>query len=125
MVELAPGWPLTVERGPDWLFVHPERRHPDVMSEPPFAERIWNLMRQHFVHRVVLELDQIERLESHLIGQLVLLHKRVHSQGGILRVCGLSPANQQVLALSRLDDRFANFANREEAMAGYYAILPR
>ena len=125
MIELARGWPLTVERGPDWLFVQLERPSSDADHEPPLAGRIWELLRQHFVNRLVLELDEVDRLESHLVGQLVLLHKRIHTDGGMMRVCGLSPSNQQVLKLSRLADRFPNFADRDTAMAGFRPMQPR
>ena len=41
------------------------------------AEAIWERMHQQFCHRVVLEMERIPLLRSWLIGQLVLLHKRV------------------------------------------------
>lgn len=125
MIELAPGWPLKVDRGPDWLFVRLEHPLSNAQQEPPLAERIWDLLRQHFVNRLVLELDEVERLESHLVGQLVLLHKRIHTHGGKMRVCGLSPGNQRVLEISRLAERFPNFADREAAVAGTAPIKPR
>lgn len=116
--EQIAGWSADVERGPDWLIV---RLHPSAACDTetfPMAEYVWDLMRQHFATRLVLELDELPLLRSSLIGQLVLLHKRVHSQGGVLRLASLSDSNQSVLAMMRLDDRFPRYRNRHEAIAG-------
>ena len=75
MLELARKWTMDVERGPDWLFIRlhgPENRE----TEPwELANRLWQLMEQHFTYRLVLELDDVPLLSSYLLGQLVMLHK--------------------------------------------------
>lgn len=117
-LQQASGWITEVDRGPDWLFVRlcaPASRDADVSA---LAEQTWDLMRQHFASRIVLELEDLPLLRSGFIGELVLLHKRVHSQGGIMRLAGLSDANQSVLRMMRLDDRFPQYHNRHEAVAG-------
>lgn len=124
-VDFARGWRLDVDRGPDWLFVRVERPEASADSEPPLAECLWDLLRQHFVNRLVLELDELEVLPSYLIGQLVLFHKRLHTQGGILRLCGLSAANQRVLEITRLGSRFPVYATRTDAVMGYRPTQPR
>lgn len=126
MTLLAPGWELDVERGPDWLFVRvrcPDRPDADA---PPLAEMIRQLMDQHFCYRVVLEMHDVRLLHSRLVGQLVLLHKRLATQnGGVLRVSGLSPQNRMVLEMSRLDKRFPHYDNREQAVMGQRPLQPR
>jgi anti-anti-sigma regulatory factor len=89
------------------------------------AEHIWQVLQQHFIYRVVLELDDLPSLPSSLIGQLVLLHKRMHTQGGVLRLCGLPPAQQQAISSSRLEERFPHYSNREEAVWGHRPTQPR
>ena len=125
MVELAPGWHSDVDRGPDWLFIR--LRHVDAHGdqEPPLAEGLWATIAQHFTYRVVLELDDVGVLYSQLVGQLAALHKRVHTHGGILRICGLSDENQNVLRACRLEGRFPQYRNREEAVRGYRPPQPR
>ena len=84
MLDTATGLRLDVERGPDWIFV---RVNPPVGSwdeVPPLAEAVWAVLEQSFTYRVVLELDQLPLLRSCLIGQLVMLAKRVHSHDGLL-----------------------------------------
>ena len=118
MLETLSGWELDVERGPDWLFVKIRDPKQDVWESPPLAERLVALLQEHLVHRLILQLDEVGRMGSSFIGQLVLLHKRIVTHGGLMRLCGLSPSNQEVLHLCRLDERFACYRNREEAVMG-------
>jgi anti-anti-sigma factor len=115
----ARGWDLELERGPDWLFVRP--RPADVAGDGlDLAEQIWSLIEQSFAHRLVLELDGIDRLNSELIGQLICLQKRVHSHDGMLRICGLSEHNQEVLEVSRLGGYLPCYRDREAAVMGHW-----
>ncbi len=120
MIQIAEGWELSVDRGPDWLFVRPHSVSGDTGSMPPLAEEIWALLEQHQIRRVVVELDEIPLLHSYLVGQLVWLHKRVVSQGGLMRISGVSSVNQDVLHTCRLDDRFPAYLNRGDAVMGYH-----
>jgi anti-anti-sigma regulatory factor len=125
MLETAQGWHVSVERGPDWLFL---RLHasPDSLGDySHLAEQIWQVLQQHFTYRVVLEFSGFSSLPSSLIGQLVMLHKRLHVQGGLLRLCGLTTAQQQSFAASRLDSRFPIYHNREAAVWGHRPSQPR
>jgi anti-anti-sigma factor len=125
LLDVAPEWSVDIDRGPDWLFIRlrPPRRGDT--GEVPLAEVIWQRMEQAFSHRVVLELDEVVFLRSWLVGELVRLHKRIASQGGMLRLCGLSEANQDVLRTCRLDDRFPAYRNRTDAVMGHRPTKPR
>lgn len=111
-----------VDRGPDWLFV---RLHPDHQHLDGIAERLWTLMSQQFVHRLVLEMDDVDFLPSVLMGQLVMLHKRVLQHDGALRLCGLTPQCAEALHLCRLDQALPHFDCREDAVRGYEFAKPR
>ena len=124
MIEIAPGWMLQVERGPDWLFVRLSAPK-DAVEAPPLAERVWGMLEHTLTDRVVLEMDEVEILRSYLIGQLVLLHKRLCAHGGVMRLCGLSAQAQESLHAARLDGRFPNFATRGEAVRGDRPRQPR
>jgi anti-anti-sigma factor len=125
MVEVSQGFRLEVERGPDWLFVR-FAEFPDSPHElPPVAETVWRLLEQHFIHRVVLECQNIHHLHSTLLGELVRLYKRVSTHGGVLRLCGLSPENESVLAICRLDQCFPNYSDRVAAVRGERPRQPR
>ncbi|MEM8943556.1 MAG: STAS domain-containing protein [Planctomycetota bacterium] len=110
-----------VDRGPDWLFV---RLRPEYQQLDGIADRIWQLMNQQFVHRLVLEMDEVEFLPSQLMGQLVMLHKRVLQQDGALRLCGLTEQCAEALHLCRLDQALPHFDCREDAVNGV-SMRPR
>jgi len=116
MVEISTGWNFQIERGPDWLFV--KLRSPNLPDDhsAPLAEVLWSILEQHFTYRVVLELEDLNFLQSYVVGQLVMLQKRVHAHGGVLRVCGLSEMNRKVLESCHLNQCFPNFADREDAV---------
>jgi anti-anti-sigma factor len=124
MIETAAGWGLDVDRGPDWIFVrvHPRNGFDDA---PGLAESVWGVLEQSFVYRVVLELDEIALLHSPIIGQLVLLSKRVHSHGGLLRLCGVSDANRSILQMCRLEGALPFYENRGDAVMGHRPKQPR
>lgn len=124
-VDTLSGWTLHVERGPDWLFVRPLPPHAAECGEAELAEAIYELMNQHFTYRLVLEMDEVPLLRSWFIGQLVLLHKRVTSHDGVVRLSGLSDANHDVLRFCRLHDRFPQYATRYSAIMGQRPTKPR
>ena len=112
-----PGWELDVERGPDWLLVS-LKNVPDRAELAPLADEIWELLQTHFTYRLVLEMDNVDVLNSHLIGQLVRLYKLISRHDGVMRVCGLSAYNRRVLRTCRLDDRLLPYQDRRHAIQG-------
>ena len=125
MLDLAPGWTMDVDRGPDWLFIRLQGQEPFETEGIELSTRLWQVLEQEFSLRLVIELDEIRLLRSHMIGELVRLHKRLQSQGGMLRLSGLSDSNYQALCGCRLGDRFPQFRTREDAVMGYRPRKPR
>ena len=125
MLTITQGCKLDVERGPDWLLVRVKNLDP-AEPETPLAEELWSLLQQHFTYRLVLELDEVPVLNSHLIGQLAQLCQRIEEHDGVLRVCGLSPGNCQVLHACRLDEQLLPYRDRQDAVMGCpYPRQPR
>ena len=111
-----------VGRGPGWLFV---RIRPDVHRLDHLADQLWTLLNKHFIYRLVLEMDEVELLSSQLIGQLVMLQKRVMQHDGALRLCGLTAQCAAALHLCRLDQALPSFECREDAVHGFTLAKPR
>jgi len=116
MIDVAPGWATDADQVGNWLLVKIRKTDPNASDEPLLAEQVWSVWQQHGASRLVLEMDQVPVLFSYLVGQLVLLHKRITAHGGVMRLCGLSPHGQDVLKIARLSDRFPPYRTREEAM---------
>jgi anti-anti-sigma factor len=125
LTEVAHSWTFTVERGPDWLFVKLHGPDNGDAEGVPLAEMVWELMRQHLAHRVVLDLSDLRILRSYVIGQMVQLHKRIYNNNGLMRVCGLSDDNYSVLVACRLHERFPQYENCEGAVMGHRPKQPR
>lgn len=123
MIQAASGLLRDVERGPDWLLLKLAASG-DWAS---LADSLWSLSNQYFTYRLVLDCDEINLLDSALMGQLLMLERRMRQQGGLLRLCGLSEASQQALHQCRLDGRLPHFATRTQAILGHresHAGLP-
>ncbi len=118
-------WQLDVERGPDWLFVKVRVPKDFRGEDPPLAELVWDQLCQHFVYRLALELDDVPLMHSFLLGQLVLLQKKILEHDGVMRVCGLSPMNQRVLEMHGLGHEMPNYYNRNEALMASRPTQPR
>jgi len=112
-----------VERGPDWLFVRPTL--PVETGVETFADQVWSMIDTHMVHRCVLELDRVERVNSPLVAQLLKLRNKMRDQGGTLRLCGLNEHGREVLRTCRLGDQLHSFPSRADAVLGPRPTLPR
>jgi anti-anti-sigma factor len=125
MLATDSGYELDVERGPDSLLVRVSRVDAAVADTCDFADHVWGLLQQHFTYRLVLELDQVGMLTGHLIGQLAELYEQIERHDGMLRLCGLSPENREVLHACGLEDRLVLYHDREEAVMGRWHPQPR
>lgn len=103
-----------VERGPNWLFIRV--RAP--ACEPALADRLWDIARQHFTSRLVLELDAADPINEGLGAELRSLSERLREIGGAVRLCGLPPE----VAEDVLDDAdcssLRHDASRHDAAVG-------
>jgi hypothetical protein len=124
MLDTAQGWSVKVERGPDWLFVRLSSAPDHLGDYSHLAEQLWSILSQHFIYRLVLEMD-VKDFPSSLIGQLVMLHKRLCSHEGVIRLCGLTAGQWRALESCRLEARFPHYENRDEAVHGHRPTQPR
>ncbi|MEX0675845.1 MAG: STAS domain-containing protein [Pirellulales bacterium] len=111
-------WDFNVERGPDWLLVRPRRLGHRDRGALTFANQVWALLEQNFTHRLVLEMGDVDPLDSDLVSELLRLYKRIHTHDGVMRLCGLSDTGEEVLRECRLEGQFPRYRNREEAVMG-------
>ena len=69
---------------------------------------------------VVLQLDQLEFVDSSGLGALMRLVQDARSKGGDLKLCGLPPNVRKVLDLTRLSSKFEVYDLVEEAITAAY-----
>lgn len=123
-MQLAPSWIAEVERGPDWLFVRLASDAP-LAHDAEIADGLWEVLRRHLAHRMVIQLEELPQLTSRMLAQLVALGERIKQSGGMLRLCGLSEAARQSLRTTRLDQLLPCYENRTEAVMGARPLQPR
>ena len=119
MLGVSSGWTVDVERGPDWLFVRLGAPTDGECDVSLLADSVWSVVKQHFVYRVVLECDSLGMFDSAMVAQIVGLHRRLQKQSGVLRLCGLSDRNQEMLKACRLDGLFPQFRSRSQAVLAH------
>jgi anti-anti-sigma regulatory factor len=117
-------WELTVDRGPDSLWV--KVNNPEVPSEPPpLADQLCSLLERHFTYRLVLDLSDVQTLDRKLLSELLRLQRRIRHHNGLMRFCGLSPSCQRLLKSHGLNDRFPSYCSLEDAVMGSWPRNPR
>jgi anti-anti-sigma factor len=125
MLEVSTGWRLDVDVSSEWLFFRLTKECDDAEPTPPLANHVWSVAEQQAIHRFVVELDAQTLLSSYLVGQLILLCKRAHQRGGVMRLCGLTDAQYQVIQIMRLGPLLPNYQTRGDAVTGHRPTEPR
>ncbi|MGB8013244.1 MAG: anti-sigma factor antagonist [Terriglobales bacterium] len=69
---------------------------------------------------VVLQLDQVEFIDSSGLGALVRLTQAARAKGGDLKLCGVSPRILKTLAMTNLLSQFETYDSVEEAITAAY-----
>lgn len=124
-MQLAQGWSVEIERGPDWIFAH-LRRDPDTPGEATeLADSLWDLLQCHLGRRMVVEMNDVPHCSNYLLDQLARLSRRVHEAGGVLRLCGVPPQVQESIQAAQLDRLLSSYETREAAVMGHRPRQPR
>jgi anti-anti-sigma factor len=118
MLSIATGYEFEVDRGPDWLWIRIRCVESGASPVASLADQIESLVEKHFIYRVVLEMQEVCELSSHLIGELVRIDQYILRHDGVLRICGLSPEGRAMLEMCGLDDLCLAYETREEAILG-------
>jgi anti-anti-sigma factor len=66
--------------------------------------------------RLVLDFTPVEQVSTHLLGELLVLHKRVLTRGGRLAICGLNPRLRETFEVLRLTSIFTVRDTEAEAV---------
>ncbi|MEQ8789685.1 MAG: hypothetical protein RIC55_25545 [Pirellulaceae bacterium] len=127
MHEIAPGWNVQMDRGPNWLLMRVQADPGSKPTADEFCQQVWNLMQRHLTTRLVVEFDGAPPLDAEMIDHLGRLHDRIDDANGKLCVCGLSPDDEQSLRGAKVNAQrpISVFRNRTEAVMGYRPGQPR
>jgi hypothetical protein len=116
---------LTVDRGPNWLFVKLHTRRNWTHELPHLADELWSIAERHFIYRLLLELEELRSIPTGLIEQLLMLNERLADSGGALRISGLTAKCARALRGAGLDAAALEQHAQESGIHGDSVILLR
>jgi anti-sigma B factor antagonist len=80
------------------------------------GERLFGLLEDDGHRRLVLNLADVERLDSLLLGKLVALHKKALAAGGRVALCHLKPQLYEVFQTLQLTGFLRIYGSETEAL---------
>jgi anti-sigma B factor antagonist len=92
---------------------------PDLMYDESIdciGEQIRDLIQRGGCRRLVLQFGAVRRISSHMLGELVVLLKRMLAADGKMVLCAFVPELRHTLALLRLDCIFTIRDTEEDAV---------
>lgn len=111
------GFEVSLERGPDWLFV---RLVPSADGRARHAidlgASLREIARDHGTSRVVVELDALDSVDEDLLEGLAMLGRILERESGVLRVCGVKAGNGPGHASCGSLGHLPHFSCRHEAV---------
>jgi len=111
------GYELDVVRGPGSLSVKVNKLRHDPENRPALGHDLWALMEQHFIYRMLLDLERVEVVDDYLVDELLHLSRSIHQHDGTLHICGLSERNQRILREGFHEEAVSCYQSSEEARA--------
>jgi len=83
-----------------------------------FTQAVGDIIRAGVI-RVVIDLGEVQLMNSSGLGMLVSAAKSLKSAQGVLSVVGANPKIRSLFKMTRLDSLFAQYQTRDEALAAH------
>ncbi len=93
--------------------------HLDDETLQRLGELLVGLVADEGRRRLVINLANIDRLDSVLLGKLVHLHKRTLAAGGRMVLCELSPRLYETFQVLQLTNFLRIFGTEQDAVASF------
>jgi anti-sigma B factor antagonist len=90
----------------------------DAQTAPQLRE-MWHYYAENGINNVILDLQQVDFIDSIGISTLVAGMKQFRLRGGDLRLVGLQPSTYAIFELMMLDKVFEIFDSEEQALKGF------
>jgi anti-anti-sigma factor len=87
-------------------------------EEPHLLRRIRRAVEDGH-RRVLLNLTHVSYVDSTGIGEIVGAYTRVVREGGMLKLCGVSPRTQELLDTTNLGSVIESFATEADALESF------
>ncbi len=77
------------------------------------------LVAEEECRRMVLDFSQVAALATHMLGELLAVHKKMQAAGGRLALCGFQPSLREVFEILKLSSVFHLFETRDQALRSF------
>jgi anti-anti-sigma factor len=94
-----------------------DRKILDLNAIQELGDKLIAMVEQDRRTALVLDFQIVEYLSTAMIGNLVILDKKVKEKSGRLVLCNLTPVIKEVFAVTRLDQVFEIEDSLDEALA--------
>ena len=88
-------------------------------NSAPQLKALWHTYEERGINNVVLNLQQVDFIDSIGISTLVSGMKQLRARGGDLRLVALQPSARSIFELMMLDKVFEIFDTEEQALKGF------
>jgi stage II sporulation protein AA (anti-sigma F factor antagonist) len=95
------------------LLSHELVQEPDVST---VGQRLLRVVEQLGARRIVLNLAEVERMDSGMIGKIIALYKTARAVGGRVALCAVNPLLYEALEALHITRLLAIFRTEQEAV---------
>jgi stage II sporulation protein AA (anti-sigma F factor antagonist) len=92
---------------------------PELVQEPDVStvgQRLLRVVEQLGARRIVLNLAEVERMDSGMIGKIIALYKTARAVGGRVALCAVRPLLLDALEALHITRLLAIFGTEQEAV---------
>jgi anti-anti-sigma factor len=101
------------------LIVTPKIENLDARDSREFKEKIIELISDHKLQRVVIDLKEVKFIDSSGLGSFLAILKNLHSQGGELKLSEMNKPIRTIFELISMHKIFEIFNHTEEAVDSF------
>jgi anti-anti-sigma factor len=83
------------------------------------ARRLLNLIDHSPQRRFVLDLGNVGKLSTSMLGTFLTMHKRLHAEGGRLILCGVDHNLRAIFTIFKLPQLLAICKDEQEALQAF------
>lgn len=103
----------------DVLVITPHSATLDAKDAPDFKEKVINLIGQQTTHNVVLDLHQLNFIDSSGLGSFLSVLRTLHTQGGELKLARMNKPIRTMFELVSMHKIFEIFNSTEDAIRSF------
>ena len=83
------------------------------------GQELLRLVVEEGCRRMVLDFRAVAAMATHMLGELLVLHKKIQAAGGRLVLCEFQPSLREVFDVLKLSLVFHLFDTQEEALRSF------